>query len=449
MMSIVRKKKIFNQLIYDENFYKEQNIDLDFAGKSSKQIRKHFLKKGLNEGRCASPVFDAKFYLRKNEDVAALVNHDYQKAVDHFINHGVHENRRSSPSFDIGFYYNNNKDLQTSIGRDYLALFQHFVLHGKNEKRSHNPNALPDSFMIELTNTCNISCITCPREYEYGQAMNIGSMNYNKLLKLLDEILPIASSINLTGLGETFLYKKLPEITHYISTDEIDHAIFLSTNAQTTNCLSMLENIKDTVNLVQISMDGINSVYQEVRNGADFGRFANNVKNMARILNGSSTSLMFNMVAFGDNFHTIPDVLNFAKEAGVPHVHINSRNLVTMPSIDLKEYDLYRSDEFLDAIAKGKELAHELEIEFTTFENTEYCSLVYNHFYITWDGFLVPCCAKPFPKELNFGNVFQDSLHECIHNYQNSEFRADWDNSIVPEFCYRCHTVKMLRNTVC
>lgn len=441
MLSIIRKKRLFNQLIFDEEFYKQQNEDLELTGKSSKQIRKHFIKKGLIEGRCASPVFDAKYYVKNNNDVSSLVNNDYKKAVDHFLSHGVHENRRSSPGFDINFYYNNNKDLQTGIGRDYLSLYQHFIVHGKDERRSHNPNLLPDSFMIELTNRCNLRCVTCPREYEYGREMDIGSMDYNNLIKLLDEMLPLAKSINLTGLGETFIYKLLPEVTEYISRNEGDKTTFLSTNAQTPNCLSMLNDIKGNITVVQISMDGIGEVYENVRNGANFDTFSNNVRSMVRILEDTSTSLMFNMVAFGDNYHTIPNVVDFAKDLGVPHVHVNSRNLVTMPSIDIKEYDLYRSKEFLDTITRAKELAHESGIHFTAFDNSGYCELVYNHFYITWDGFLVPCCAKPFPKELNFGNVFQDSLYECITKYQRSEFRRNWDNMAVPEFCNRCHVV--------
>ncbi len=38
------------------------------------------------------------------------------------------------------------------------------------------------------------------------------------------------------------------------------------------------------------------------------------------------------------------------------------------------------------------------------------CHLPWNHFYVSWDGYMTPCCAKPFPKELNFGNVFDTSL---------------------------------------
>src|SRR3990167_7767948 len=76
--------------------------------------------------------------------------------------------------------------------------------------------AYPSSIMIELTNHCNIKCITCAREYAFGEMMDKGFMNFDKYKKIIDEVHPYVDAIGITGLGETFLYKNFKEAVDYI-----------------------------------------------------------------------------------------------------------------------------------------------------------------------------------------------------------------------------------------
>ena len=440
MLPFLKSKKLAHPLIFDAEYYRTR-VNPPLADKPDKYLRKHFISEGLPGGQAGSPVFHASYYLDNNEDVKAIADDDYTKAVEHFLTKGIFENRRTSPHFDVSFYYNSNKDLQQNIGRDYPALYNHFLLHGRHEDRISNPNAIPDSFMIELTNACNLRCITCPREYKYGHEMDVGQMDYEKLKRLLDQVMPLANSINLTGLGETLLYKKLPEIINIIQDYPKNIGTFLSTNAQTPNCLDVFENITNKVNIVQISIDGVNATYDQVRDKASFTALSKNLKKMSKMADGTNTSLMFNVVAFPANYKTLPDIVTFANEVGVGHVNINSRNLAAIPEVSIEEYEFYKTDEFRGVVETTRERAEKFKMGFSIFENNGFCELVYNHFYITWDGFLVPCCAKPFPKELNFGNVFDESLITCIKNYQTSRFRSDWDICAAPSFCERCHII--------
>jgi radical SAM protein with 4Fe4S-binding SPASM domain len=56
---------------------------------------------------------------------------------------------------------------------------------------------------------------------------------------------------------------------------------------------------------------------------------------------------------------------------------------------------------------------------------------------------MTPCCAKPFPKELNFGNVFETSLMESLNSKEYRQFRRMWYQNITPEFCKKCYVVEM------
>ena len=56
---------------------------------------------------------------------------------------------------------------------------------------------------------------------------------------------------------------------------------------------------------------------------------------------------------------------------------------------------------------------------------------------------MTPCCAKPFPKELNFGNVFETSLMQCLNSKEYRQFREMWYKNETPEFCKKCHVVDL------
>ncbi|HRN26232.1 MAG TPA: hypothetical protein PLT78_06675, partial [Ignavibacteriaceae bacterium] len=89
----------------------------------------------------------------------------------------------------------------------------------------------PSSIMIELTNHCNIKCITCAREYLYGDNMDKGFIDFKKFRSIIDEIHPYVDAIGLTGLGETFLYKRIDEAVDYIKSKSKGIIISCSINA--------------------------------------------------------------------------------------------------------------------------------------------------------------------------------------------------------------------------
>ena len=77
--------------LFDEKFYLEQNPDVAKAGHNPLL---HFLLHGAGEGRDPSPLFDLSWYLAAYPDVAAAkIN-----PLLHYFLHGAVEGRRSRPS---------------------------------------------------------------------------------------------------------------------------------------------------------------------------------------------------------------------------------------------------------------------------------------------------------------------------------------------------------------
>ena len=307
----------------------------------------------------------------------------------------------------------------------------------------------PSSIMIELTNHCNIKCITCAREYAYGDAMAKGFLDFEKFKNIIDEIHPYVDAIGLTGLGETFLYKRIDEAVDYIKSKSKGIIISCSINAHLPKSIEIAEKLTNKIDTIQISIDGIGEVYNEVRKTADYNFFLKNTLGILEKARESNTDIMFNMVVLKENYHQMSDMLKLCDEIGVKYLNINPMNIVARTDLDNSYYDFYLSKEFKDEYFKTKKMASKypnVELTFYDFESPasfKKCRFMWNYFYITWDGFVPPCCAKPFPKEKHFGNVFEQPLIEILNTKDYQEFRQDWFDEKNPEFCDKCFNMNL------
>lgn len=323
-------------------------------------------------------------------------------------------------------------------------------LHGSYLKLTHSTRVpFPSSIMLEVTNHCNLGCITCPREYGFGHAMSKGNIDLDKMKKVIDEVGPYIDSIGLTGLGETLLYKKLEETLQYIKSKNRGIQTFISTNAHIPGAENYIGQLAPYLDTCQISIDGIGKTYETVRLKSDYGFFLETTKKMVSTCRENNVSVMFNFVAVKENYTQMKDVVKLASELGVRFVNITPVNVGSITSVNIDYYNLFYGKEFKQelrlAFEESKKSGNvELSIwDVKTKNEFRKCHLPWNHFYISWDGYMTPCCAKPFPKELNFGNVFETSLMKCLNSKEYRQFRKMWFNNETPDFCKKCHVVDL------
>jgi radical SAM protein with 4Fe4S-binding SPASM domain len=307
----------------------------------------------------------------------------------------------------------------------------------------------PSSIMLEVTNHCNLGCITCPREYGFGDAMDKGTISLEKMKKVIDEIAPYVDSIGLTGLGETLLYKKLEPILQYIKQKNKGIQTFISTNAHVPGAEDYIEKLAPYLDTVQISVDGVGKVYEAVRLKSDYNFFLENTKKITTVCKEKNVAVMFNFVAVKENYKQMKDVVQLAADLHVKNVNITPVNLSAITAWSTDYYELFYGDDFKNELRVAYETAKrsgfvELSVwDIKTKNEFKKCHLPWNHFYVSWDGYMTPCCAKPFPKELNFGNVFETSLMQCLNSKGYRAFREMWYKNETPDFCKKCHVVDL------
>ena len=304
--------------------------------------------------------------------------------------------------------------------------------------------AYPSTIMLELTNQCNLACTICAREYDYGRNMDIGQMDFELAKKILDETMPYLDSLGLTGLGETFLYKKLNEVVDYIRQRNNSIIISLSTNASFRGFIDTAAPLVGKVNTLQVSVDGLGDTYESIRKNASFRQLDDNLRQLSELCKGTGTSIMLNMVVTKDNYHQMSEMFAYARSYKINYLNLARFNIASATEVDDDYYDFYHTEEFL-AELKVLEQAITLDKSIHVSKPTlEYdgafskCIFPWSHFYITWNGFVVPCCVKPFPKVMNFGSLHEETPITILNNKKYREFRRAWNLHEVPVFCRRC-----------
>lgn len=309
--------------------------------------------------------------------------------------------------------------------------------------------AFPSTIMIELTNHCNLACTICPREYSYGKEMNKGSMDVAQVKKIIDEAHPYLDSIGLTGMGETFIYKELEEVVDYIRQKNKGIIISISTNAVLPNFQEKVKNLVGKIDTIQVSIDGIDEVYNSIRVNSNFELLKENLRSLSIMCHSSNTDLMLNMVVTKENFTHMSKLVGFADTLGINYVDFTLLNLAAVTEIPISYYGFYQSEEFLEAVAE-LDRTHEntknkinISKNFRTDSSFQKCPFPWSHFYISQDGYIPPCCAKPFPKEKSFGSVKNNSLIDTLNTEEFRKWRRLWFENKTPDFCNKCHFVNL------
>jgi radical SAM protein with 4Fe4S-binding SPASM domain len=272
-------------------------------------------------------------------------------------------------------------------------------------------------------------------------------MPVERAKRIIDEVWPYLDSIGLTGMGETFLYKELEEIVNYIKQKNRGIIISVSTNAVLPGFIAKAGSLLGKIDTIQISIDGLDTTYEHIRKHSQFATLDKNLRTLAHMAKDTDTDLMLNMVVTRENYRHMPLLVKYAREVGINYLDFTLFNLASVTDTDPSYYQFYQSAPFVEAVADLEEAIQATpqvlvtERNFNTDNSFQKCPFPWTHFYICWDGYVAPCCAKPFPKELNFGNVFETRVIDVLNADAYGQFRKMWYTNTPPDFCHKCHFI--------
>ncbi len=277
------------------------------------------------------------------------------------------------------------------------------------------------SFNIETSTSCNASCHFCP--YITTAKVRSGkSMDRDLFHKIIDEIatIPVASGINLMGLNEPLLDRRLEEFVFYVRTQAHHVSTCIYTNGLLLN----------------------ETRYQQLKNaGLDSIVFS---------LNAVTPEQHEKIMGMRGKFDIVCQNIDYALQFGYPRVSVHA--VFTGDTFTEPDRDAFYS-RWGDERAGGHGLvireanwAGQVDISSLgttgiTFAN-ECCSRALSQIYITYDGIVTTCCLDPFGRQV-FGDLKTQTIREVYNADTYLQFRTDHasDRADRYEICKGCTRV--------
>ena len=311
-------------------------------------------------------------------------------------------------------------------------------------KRHREAMPLPSLLQIEPTVACNFRCRFCPNS-EVNQAGQAGGrhMPLSLFRKIVDEV-PTLREIKLQGLGEPLL---CPDVRAMM---EHGHAKGIVFNMVSNGTLvrSRLPELMPYLRRFVISFDTFNQrLADRNKAGFDVERCKADVREMVSIRRERNPRCVVGIttVVTHENVEEVPEILRFAAQAGVDYAgFVAVENWKTPGEAGFAGACQYAAEaRKVVSMERIRELhgqeGYRFQLGLLDFSpRKSACYWMFDSAYITYDGHVTPCCVRPNPQVIQFGNVAQAPFGKIWNGPAAREFRRTHLRGTPNPICDRC-----------
>jgi len=275
----------------------------------------------------------------------------------------------------------------------------------------------------------------CPIE-ELTQARRKKWLMVEEFEHILDE-LPYLEQLHLQGIGEPLTNPFLAEMitkarARGIAVGVITNGTLLDRNKGEALIGAGLSNIT-------ISLDSADAEnYQTIRKGADFEEVTHNIRDFVALRQslGSPTPWIgIMMVAMKSNIHEIDEMIRLANRLGVDALTVKGLNPTVAPELKIN----VNKQGAANRESGNDVLRPDFQVNLAYLENSSVlrCRWPWVAVYVTVEGYVTPCCNCPDARQINFGNLFQQSFRSIWNNTTYLSFRNELRDGR-PKICVPC-----------
>jgi MoaA/NifB/PqqE/SkfB family radical SAM enzyme len=226
----------------------------------------------------------------------------------------------------------------------------------------------PVCLYLEVTNRCNLLCVTCPRTY--AELEPPADMSWDLFVKIVDQAPDLRRAV-LHGVGEPMLVKNLPKMVRYLK-DRGVYVLF-NTNGTVLNEKNGRALIAAGLDELRVSLDASNAKsYLRVRGKNYFDRILRNVKAFRALQEreGHARPMVSAwLTGLRETVEELPAFVRVAAEIGVKEVYLQrlvffDHDEIGMARPDQALFEKLTRDEAV-YLREAEELAKSLGITFS------------------------------------------------------------------------------------
>jgi MoaA/NifB/PqqE/SkfB family radical SAM enzyme len=273
---------------------------------------------------------------------------------------------------------------------------------------------LPTKLQLETTNRCNLGCIECYRTNLDFRAQ-LGDLSFRDFRRIVDQF-PYLRGISLFGLGEPLMNRELGDMLAYLRRDRPAVRPYITTNATLLDdalaAMLVAQRVDLTVSLNAATPDTYKRTTGDTR--YEITTIIDNLKGLSAAARKADLRFTICMVIMNENVAEIPAYVRLAHEVGAGEAYFGEQNYDgagdRRDELRLREPQLVRRK-----LREARELGRRLGVRVGHSKRDPGiwggknafvpCKYLWKMPYVTWDGYLLPCCARPFPGVFNFGNI--------------------------------------------
>jgi len=212
-------------------------------------------------------------------------------------------------------------------GRLSLRKIRNFLANaGAYRRRSDISGAAPAVVLFDVTNRCNLHCLTCRRSTtdvvdlsgQVDKTVPLGDLALDRYRRIVDDLHPDLLLATLYVSGEPLLNRSIVAMVAHAALKGV--ASMISTNGMLLNESLSSSLLEAGLDYLKVAVSGITQdVYGIYHKGGDVSRVLENVANFERIRRhlGKRCMVVIDYILFEHNRHQEKQVRQFCRENGI------------------------------------------------------------------------------------------------------------------------------------
>jgi len=288
---------------------------------------------------------------------------------------------------------------------------------------------------IEPTTVCNLRCAMCERD----RLDTFGHMGLDQFEHILDELDEL-EAVKLQGLGEPMLNPDFIPMMQMLRARGI--RAYTALNATQIHA-GNAEHLASVADRIELSLDSADPrEFARIRCGAELDDVVARIRVLSEARNrrGQFLELSANSVVHTADRDALKALFELVSRLGLDRLNLNVVQFWDVGGtgarsgvLSLDEIEKLRED--LDSLSWDWSMPVRLTGPTQGYEN---CPWYSGGVYISWNGDVTPCCQRPDPRTVCFGNIFERSFEQIWNSEAYRRFREALAAGRPPETCRTC-----------